>query len=407
MPPSTFAGKFMQSAGEKIPFVGTGGTRRAQQAARVQAVKEVLADYGAGAVADVADVAAATDKVVTDLLAKRGGDVQKYVKLKTSVFEKLADAGAMPTPKATAAIDEQIQRLNMMGTKESQQVIDRLKDWRQAIQNKPISVVEDIRKQVGEGFKGADQGAIRSMGEKALDAVYGPLREDMGDFIKVASGPQDYTKWKVANARLAESAKETTTTALKRVLQAGEAEPEAVQRLLFSQKPSDVKLVIKSLTPQGQANARMAILAKVASDAGGVENLSPEKFINAARRLASPIGVAFTGQDEQKLNGLLRALKLTQQASKSALVPPTGVQAVPFLAADVLSTTLGGPQGATLAAGGLGLAARAYESKPMRDLLLRLPKVAPGSAEEAALMKRFINLTTVRPAQQSEKENGK
>ena len=91
------------------------------------------------------------------------------------------------------------------------------------------------------------------------------------------------------------------------------------------------------------------------------------------------------------MKGLVRALELTAHAEKAALVPPTGVQAVPILAADILSKTLGGPMGATAGAATIGGLARVYESATVRNILLRLPKTAAGSAEEAALFKRFVS----------------
>lgn len=383
LPPETFASKWLQGAGEKLPIVGTGGMRKAQQAQRIDAIRNLLTEYGAD------DVAKASDEVMKDLLAKRSSDVSKYSGLKRGVITKLSDKGTVPIDRTTAAIDSQIDKLNALKTQEVAPIISRLEDWKGSIQGQNLDNIEMLRAQIGESFKAPEMTASRSLGEKALNAVYGPLREDMGDFIKANGDRTDFTKWKVANSRLSESMGELKNNALKSVLKRGEETPEAIQNMLFSQKPSDVKALVSGLTLEGKQNAKMAVLAKAAQDAGGMDNLSPEKFLSSVNRLGAPIGVVFTGPETQRINGLARALKLTSQAPRAALNPPTGMQAVPIVGTAVLTEMLGGAGAGLATAATLGSLARAYESTPVRNILMALPKVKPGSKEELALFKRL------------------
>jgi hypothetical protein len=385
LPPDTFGTKWLQSMGEKIPFVGTGGPRRVQQATRVQAAKDLLTEYGAG------DLAQASDNVMTDLLAKRGSDLTKYTGMKTEVVDKLAGVGAVPVDRTIAEIDNQIAKLTALRTDAVNPVIARLADWRQAIQGQDLGNIETLRKQVGQAFQTPELTSVRDIGEKALTAVYKPLKEDIGNYIKFAGGTPDYNKWMVANKRLSQMAGELENDTLSRVLSKGEQTPEVVQKMLFSQKPSDARALYRGLTPDGQANARMALLSKVLEKAGGVDNLSPQKFIIEAERLGSPMGVFFRGDDSQRVEGLLRALKLTKRAQDAAIMPSNGVQAMPWVAGGALATVLGPVKGAAATAG-IGGLARAYESAPVRNLLMKLPTVKPGSAEEGAIFKRLTAL---------------
>jgi hypothetical protein len=41
-------------------------------------------------------------------------------------------------------------------------------------------------------------------------------------------------------------------------------------------------------------------------------------------------------------------------------------------------------------AAAIGAATRVYESKPVRDILLKIPRTTPNSAEEAKLIKRLM-----------------
>jgi hypothetical protein len=315
---------------------------------------------------------------------------RKYTGLKRGVIDKLSGSGAVPVDATTQAIDDQINKLKALNTQEVAPVIARLEDWKGAIQGQSIDNIEMLRAQIGESFKAPDMAASRSIGEKALTSIYKPLRDEMGEFIKANGNRTDYTKWRVANARLSESMGELKNDALRSVLKKGEETPEVVQKMLFSQKPSDVKALMSNLSADGKNAAKMAILAKAAKDAGGVENLSPEKFISAVNKLGTPIGVAFTGNEAQRLNGLIRVLKLTSQSSKSALVPSTGVQALPIVGTALLTDIFGGSGAALASTASIGALARLYESAPVRNILMAIPKVKAGSPEEAALFKRFM-----------------
>lgn len=387
LPPDTFATKWLQSMGEKIPFVGTGGPRRVQQATRVAAAKDLLTEYGAG------DLAAASDNVMSDLLAKRGADLTKYTGMKSDVVGKLAGAGPVDVTRTVGEIDNQIAKLTALKTDAVKPVIDRLTDWKNAIQGQDLGNLEALRKQVGQAFQAPELTSVRDIGEKALTAIYNPLKEDIGSYIKTAGGAPDYNKWMVANKRLSQMAGELENDTLSRVLSKGDQTPEVVQKMLFSQKPSDARALYRGLTPDGQANARMALLSKVLEKAGGVDNLSPQKFITEAERLGATMGVFFRGPDKQRVEGLLQALKLTKRAQDAAVMPSNGVQAMPWVAGGALATLLGPVKGAAATAS-IGGLARAYESAPVRNLLMKLPTVKPGSAEEGAIFKRLLALQT-------------
>jgi hypothetical protein len=105
VPPRTFASKWLQTIGERIPGAGTGGVRRAQQTERIEAVRNVLREFGAD------DAARAADDVMKDLATKRGADLAKYTGLKTEVIERLGETGIVPMTKTVQAIDEQIAKL--------------------------------------------------------------------------------------------------------------------------------------------------------------------------------------------------------------------------------------------------------------------------------------------------------
>jgi hypothetical protein len=392
-PPRTFAEKTLQAAGERVPFVGTGGVRSAQQTERIDAVRNVLRDYGAD------DFAKLSDDVMADLATKRSADIQRYTKSKKEVINRLANKGTVPVPRALTAIDDQIADLTRRRTEGSDEAIQRLQQIKTDLQNRDLFQIEAYRQDELAKIFMDDPArpmsiAARDAGEKALRAVYGPVREDMIDFIKQTGERRDVDKFMVANKRLSDTANDMRNASIKNVLLKGDVKPEVIQNLLFRGKPSEVRALYSKLTPEGRASARAAILAKAGQDAttdvAEGKIVSPDSFANNVKKMGDSVGVFFTGDDLKRVEGLSRVLNITKRAGEAGVAPATGIQAVPFLAVDVLSGTFGGPTGATVAAGTVGGLARIYESAPVRNLLLQVSRSAPGSTEEAALAKRLL-----------------
>jgi hypothetical protein len=390
-PPRTFMGKAAQAAGERVPLVGTGPVRQAQQEARIGAVRDVLSDFGAGPSAQ------ASDAVMADLLATRGAEVSKYATQKTDVIKRLSTSGtAVPVVRATAAIDQQITKLQGLKTKELEPVIARLDDWKKSLQNQSLVNVEDLRKQLGESFKAPELASVRSTGEKSLSSIYGALREDMSEFIRGTGQPQDIAKWTDANKKLSSMMGELKTSALKSAIEKGTDTPEAIRGILFSAKPSDVRLLYRNLSDAGRDNAKAALLAHAAEKATTNDVLSAERFISQVDKLGPQFGVFFKGDDKRRVEGLTRVLGATRRAAEAGVVTKSGQEGVASLTALGAGHLTGSALGGAAALGGAGLAARLYESPAVRNLLLYVPGTKVGSAEEAAILKRISSALTAR-----------
>lgn len=398
VPPETFIGRAGQRLGERIPIAGTGPLRAEQQQSRIEAVRNVLRDFGAD------DAANLSDDIMKDLATKRSAEIQKYANSKKEVINRLADKGTVPVPRALVAIDDQIADLTRRRTEGSDEAIQRLQQIKTDVQDRDLFQIEAYRQDELAKIFMDDPArpmsiAARDAGEKALRAIYGPVREDMIDFIKKTGERRDVDKFMVANKRLSETANELKMASLKSVLKSGEQTPEVVNRLLFGQKPSEIRQLYSGLTPAGRANARASILAQAADKAkfelqDGTKMFSPEKFNAEIKRLQPQIGVFFRGDDIKQVEGLSRVLNLTRRAGEAGVVTSTGQEAVPFVAGSALQSFLGSFGGTLAAAGGIGLTARIYESAPVRNLMMKLGTTKRGSSEEAAIVKRL--LTTIQ-----------
>lgn len=378
-PPQTFIGKVIQKIGEAIPIAGTGGMRANQEAARLAAVKSFVQEYASPD---------AIDEVAAAVMKKSADEVVKLTKRKTEVIDRIS--GAVDTPQTNAAIDAQIAKI-ARGTKEvADQVIPILKQWKQDIVGKTLAEIELIRKQVGERFTALDASAGRKTGEAAVSSIYGPLRADMGEFIKKNGKPGDFIKWKSANDKLADNIGEAQTTALKSLLRDGEKTPELVARLLFSQKPSELQRLKGVMPPSAAANARAAIvqeaLKKATNDAAGIEGISVSKFKTALEKLWPQARVFMDKPDLEAAEGLVKALELTKRAGQAGVSTNTGAQVLPVALAGFLTSTfgIGGAFGGGIA---LGAFARLYEATGVRSALRALARQNNPATESLMLKK--------------------
>lgn len=375
-PPKTAISKFIQKTGESIPLTGTAGPRAAQQGERVKAVENLLAEYGA------TEAKGAASEIAADLVATRGAAIKSLTKAKNSVIDTLP--GKVPTPNASKVINEQITRLRGINEEAFAPVIAKLKNFEAQLESGlSLSQVEGNRRLLGDLFADPSLASIKGDGQKALNAIYGPLREDMGAFIKQVGGEGQFNKWKGANDRLAAMAGELDASAFKGALNKAETTPEAAAKLLFSKTPSEVKRLYKNLSPEGRTKAQSAIIYEAMTKAGGAENLSPQKFATAMKAMDDATGIFFAPADKARIDGLTRLLQATQRASEAGALPMTGAQnTIPIIGASL--TGLFGGAGGLVSAGGIGVAARLYESAPVRDALLRIGRSKPGSPQEKA-----------------------
>jgi len=373
-PPRTFISKTVQQIGERVPMVGTGGLREIQQVKRIQAIQDVALQFGD-------EMLVSTIPQVAEALTKtRSKKITRFANLKKGVISKLSES-EVPMSKTFQEIDNQVGILNQINTKASKLAAEALGDYRRSFSKQNLENIELVRKDLGNLFKSQDLVTIKDQGNKAVGQIYRAVNEDMGNYIKNVGESKDFSKWKVANKELSKLTGELESSALKSILKRSNIEPEAVERMLFSKKPSQIKLLYKNLDREGRHSAKIAIMHRAVENAGGIDNISPAKFKTQLTRLSNPMGVFFKGEDKALVEGLSKALSITKRADEFAASPPTGVQLTVPVGAAVLTDVLGGA-GAGLATGGLvGAGLRLYETMPIKRALKRIGTVQKGTKE--------------------------
>jgi len=415
-PPETPFQKAKQKASENMPF-GTGPGRAAQQKDRIEDIKNTIGRFGGY------DEDDAAIEVMNDLITKRADNFTRWENLKKQALKSVAEAKpgeTVPMPKTIETIDNAIAYIKSRNNDDLLPGVAKLENAKKSFVNQPPDVIIDNRKFLGDVFNAPEMGSVKKAIDKQLKDTYTSVNEDLDNFIEKSAGSQAKNKWKIGNAEETKLFREVEGKILDRVLEEGKVRPEAVNRMIYNKDRSVLESLNKNLTAKGRGFVKTAIMQGVAEKIG--EDASPDKFLTEMRRLRSggdPVGVFFTGDDLTWIEGLTRVIKASDRASKFALNPPTGVQAyIPtgMLAVgagtDSISRMLGGGDtGATIAAGigvgGMitsGIASRVYESPGVRNLLMKLPKVKAGSAEETALVNRAMEAIKAHKTRETDKE---
>ena len=380
LPPKTFVGKTAQQTGEKIPFAGTGAMREGQQEMRQQAVQDVAEKYGQFSYSSI----------IKSLKAKKDRVKSAAGSVLESTGGKLDGIGEIPLVSTKSAILDAQNELSKQGVIKSSGAIDDLNVLIEAIDSAPqtFTTLKENRTAFREIVNGADKAERSQLTSRAkglLKKVESSMTKDMNQVAKDNLTSQELLKWQKANSVYADEAKKLTKTRLKNVLDKGDTTPEAVSTLLFSQKPSELKLLYNSLGQEGRGNSRAAIVSKVVESvskrAGGI---TPNSFATELKKYQPQINAFFKGEERKQLNGLQKALESTRRAQDASITTPTGQQLIGAGTLAAAATDLGLT---TLIGGTTGGIARLYESAPVRNALLRLSAAPKGSTQfEKALL---------------------
>lgn len=388
-PPQTPVGRTARLTGEMIPIAGTGGGmggRATQQASREEAVQRFVKEFGG----DPASI----DDVTKDLVATRGKELSTLTRAKDSVIDGIEQTVSPVQLRNTLrTIDTQVAKLNRANSEAFAPVISKLESFRNTLASgKSLREVEMNRRLLGDLFADPSLASIKGDGQKALNAVYAPLREDMGAFIKGAAGPEAAAKWKGANDRLSAMAGELDSAKFKGILNSAETTPERAAELLFSKRPSDIRRLFENLSEQGKTKARAAIIHEAAKKSTDGDVISPDKFKQAMMAMDNATGVVFSKNDKTRIDGFIRLLEATQRAKIANTEVMTGARNTSFIAGLGLHQLFGNM---TIPASvAIGLMARGYESATFRNLIMNLGKSKKGSPAEAAVGRKVYDYIT-------------
>jgi hypothetical protein len=365
--PQTFIGKSARALGERIPVAGTGGVRASQQEARIKAIQELGDAYPEPS----PDMIISSLKAQSDKIKSAAG--QRY----ETLVPKIDAAGPAAYTNTNKVIDDALAELKKPGVVTSDDAIKELSGFKEILGSADQSYSTLMQNRTAlreaiESYDGLGRSQMPSRAKSLLNGVYSALTKDMDEAAKGALTPQEFSKLKAAQAVWAGEAQKLTRTRLKNVLDKGDLTPEVADTLIFSKKPSEVRSLYQSLDNSGRQAVRATVIQKAIKDAGGIDNISPERFVNSLTKMQAQTGTLFKGADKDQLTGLIRVLNATRRASTAGVQTSTGQELYAPVGAAAAGSLLG-DFGATIATGAsVGGLARAYESAPVRNALIKL-----------------------------------
>ena len=404
-----FEGKpgFIRNTGEYFPIIGTRGKISEQVRTRVNAARDLLADYGAagGNVAQDVDLT----RLYNSFAINRQ---QQLTAASTLKQQAMATAGATNAPvnvtRTIAAIDNQIQAL--AGSINEREIVPTLQRFRAAILGSNLDAVENARREVGRQFTSRGLEHIRTRGEQIINSIYAPLRNDIRDFINTHGAPGDVRRWEVANRRIRVLAEELNENTLRSVLRNGENEPETIARLLFNSPTSRISNLYNSLPPIGQAQLRTVVIRQAALNSIGDRGIDLRRFSTNIRDLDRQFHIGFSPTQRQEIEGFGRLLEATHSAETPysklpKFVGSTTLAATSYFLHAGWLTSLSTAIGAT---GGVALMAKVYESGIVRETLMLLARARPGTVGyDTALRSAMEALNTEITKETKKQENKK
>ncbi|EGG1584234.1 DNA transfer protein [Salmonella enterica] len=365
----------IQQSGEGA-ILGTGAKREAQQAARSDAVSNYLNKFGEYN----------ADDVVKSLTSTLKGRREFAGKVLEDITHKMGST-PVPTSNAVTAIDDSLAKLNRLGTSADKNLVSTLENLKAELSNPSIDF--DLLKQHRTAFRSNVQGdamVFPNQAKAITNSIENAMSRDLKSAVGKTLGAQDAARYikansdysniynKVLNKRIATKLNDATN----------QATPELINSVVYSRNASDIKRIWPALDSKGKDAMRAAYISNIAEKASD----SPAKFITEVNKLKRQAGgeiynTVFNGQHMKELNALHDVLRETARADTAGVVTQTGQSLANNirLGAGLFSggTSIGGEAG-------FGLMMRLYESKPARNMLLRLANTKPGTpAYERAL----------------------
>jgi len=366
LPPQGVIGGLARQTGERIPFAGTTGPRIAQQRAREQAVENFAAEFPPISESDIIGSLKAQKKAISG----KAGDVIERTKT------NLSNVDSVDITDVNKTIDDLIEDLSTPGRIQDPVAIERLNAVKESLNAgpQPFDILRDNRTTIRETLEQIDptgRSQLTSRAKSQFQKVYNSITRTLDAEVQENLGETALRQYKQADGVFFRQANDLRKTRLKTVLDKGDLTPETVNNLIFSTKPSEVKLLFKSLNTEGRKNVRGALISRAVEKATKDNDvLDPSKFAKELNKIKTGTDVFFRGDDAKRLRGLKVLMQATRQAKDAAVVTATGQSLLP--AVGVGAGALVGFWPAIAGMATAGGAARLYESQAVRNMLINL-----------------------------------
>ena len=383
-PENKFA-QVLQDVSESLGPIGTGSARVTQQEAR-KGVVTGLADE-----LEIELDSPFADSIVKSLNAKNKQVLKEAGDQRNRAVNSLNEFGDIPTENITKAVDDILEDQASLRETANPTITKLAQDYKAAFESPAnFEQMQNFRTQVIKARNAFDRAEDRSP-RNAAQAIKSAIDKDMIAFAR-KNDRKAARDWLASNRKFAAESDLTKRTELKRILDTGETTPEQVLNILSRGRPSELKRLHNSLTTKGKVNAQKALIQKALQDAKFFTpdaEPNPDAFATVIGRpnFRKAANVFFEGESKARLDGVTRLLNATRRAQEATTKVRTGERLLAPAAgvAGALGVSANPLVGVPTVALGTALV-KAYDSRPFRNLMLKLKGSRPGSRQEAKLL---------------------
>lgn len=385
---------------ERMPITGTGGARLAQREQRVEVLRH-LADrfhldpntnYGATVINELngakGEVLQAARGQADEAVQAMAGNPEMKVNIRDFRF-KVRDLLAQEEAYGEMANKGVIDLLNKarnavwQGGKEQDfaRGFGNISDWLQRLRM--------------EASTGSPQS--RALLTEAADALEADLRRTARE-----QGGEAGQRWLSATTQEARIVAEAESKSLRGLIESGAIDSQVIRRVLKNGSPEDIQILRGGLGEEGVNAARQMILRNALRVGGWRRTAANEAVISPKKVLGylekEPVEAQLRAFfPENELGGMMEYLRMTAQAEEIGknvgMAASGGIGAIGASAVNL----------ATL--GVAGLLGHAYQSAPIRNLLLRLYHVKDDVRAKDAIMNELTPLLMAAGRQQMNEWN--
>lgn len=324
IPPETRMGKFMQQQGEML----TGGNRAAQQAERISSVERLLANY------DVTDAARYERSILDGIKNSIDKSKAQMGALYDASTKKLDGMGVVGLNKTKRFAENSINKESIKGSLADSGLVDDMAKFIEAPDDLSFETIKSIRSAVGNKLKLAKQGAPvqGNSNTSSLSQLYKAISDDMESFAKSVD-PELAKKWKMADREFSGFATGSNKAGVRRLIKTGDATPEDIDLMLFSNKQSDVDFIKNNIDETGKQALKQRLLQKVMQKTSlGADDINPNKFASQLDKMRMQFNAIFDKDELKAIEGIKKALNETRRAQDASVATASGQQTIPLIA---------------------------------------------------------------------------
>ncbi|AIN14594.1 hypothetical protein [Yersinia pseudotuberculosis] len=355
--------------GSEGALLGTGAKRESQQGARSKAVSDYLDKFGEYN----------PDDIVKSLTSTLRGRKDAAGVIYNDITSRMGNSQVVPT-NTINAIDTGIARLDRLGKSADQRMLSVMRNLKDDLTsgNIDFSVLKDQRSAFRTNVQG-DSMIFPNQAKATTNMIENAMSKDLRSAVGKTLGPQDAAQYVKANSNYSNVYNKVLNKKISSKLNnaTSQATPELINSIVYSRNASDIKRIWPALDEHGKNAMRAAYISKISEKTGG----SPAKFLTEVSKLKRQSGgeiysTIFSGQHINELDALHEVLQRTARADSANVVTQTGQS----LANNIRLGSAIGTSGTSIAGeAGFGLVMRAYESRPVRNALLKLANTKAGT----------------------------